>query len=96
MGQQQVHFNPSWSLKRVELVLHIDISEINSKCTTFLRTAHTDWLAWLHGHSLKQSLCMLQDATGLSGTGLGILNNIDAKVLMSRITAITDNLRILK
>jgi len=34
-----------------------------------------------------------QDATRLLGTGLGILKNIDAEVLMSRITATTDDLR---
>ncbi|XP_068521809.1 uncharacterized protein [Anas acuta] len=93
MGQQQILFNPSWSLKRVELALHINISEINSKCTTFLRTAYTVWLAWLHERSLKQSWRMPRNTTGLLGTGLGILNSIDAEVLMSRITATTDDLR---
>ncbi|XP_068524887.1 uncharacterized protein [Anas acuta] len=93
VGQQQILFNPSWSLKRVELALHINISEINSKCTTFLRTAYTGWLAWLHGRSLKQSQRVPRDATGLLGTGLGILNSIDAEVLMSRVTATTDDLR---
>lgn len=74
-------------------MLQINISEINSKCTTFLSTANAGWLAWLHGRSLKQSRRMPGDATGLLGTGLGILNSIDAEVLGSRITATTDDLR---
>ncbi|KAI6068094.1 Protein NYNRIN [Aix galericulata] len=65
VGQQQILFNPSWSLKRVELALHINISKINSKCTTLLRTAYTGWLAWLRGHSLKQSQHMPWDANDL-------------------------------
>lgn len=35
MGQQQVLFNPCGSLKSLELVLHIDISEIKPNCSTF-------------------------------------------------------------
>ncbi|XP_074667533.1 uncharacterized protein LOC141917846 [Strix aluco] len=92
IGQQQVLFNPSWSLKRVELALQIDVSEIKPDCSAFLRVAHTGWSAWLHGRSLKQSQRTQRDATGLLGTGLGILNTIDAEVLVNKLTATTEDL----
>ncbi|KAK4806952.1 hypothetical protein QYF61_027319 [Mycteria americana] len=71
-GQQHVLFNPSWSLKRVELLMQIDMSAIKPTCSPFLGTSYAGWLAWLHGQTKRDVTCIIW-------TGLGVLNSIDAE-----------------
>ncbi|XP_074424308.1 uncharacterized protein LOC141735521 [Larus michahellis] len=90
-GQQRVLFNPSWSLKRVELVMQINISTIKPACSSFPSTSYAGWLAWLHGRTFTSPRRTRRDATGIIGTGLGVLNSIDAEVLANKLsTTISD------
>ena len=36
-GQQQMLFNPKWSLKRVELLMQVNVSDIQPACSPFLK-----------------------------------------------------------
>ncbi|MCQ4078518.1 hypothetical protein FK519_27465, partial [Klebsiella pneumoniae] len=47
MGQQQMLFNPSWSLKQVELSMQNNASEIQPACSPFLKTSYEGWTTWL-------------------------------------------------
>ncbi|KAK4811065.1 hypothetical protein QYF61_016351 [Mycteria americana] len=69
-GQQQVLFNPSWSLKT--------------------STSYAGWLAWLHGRTLTSPRRTRRDVTGIIGTGLGVLNSIDAEVLVNKLSTTSD------
>ncbi|KAK4811160.1 hypothetical protein QYF61_019791 [Mycteria americana] len=91
-GQQQVLFNPSWSLKRVELLVQSNISAIKPTCSPFLGTSYAGWLAWLHGRTLTSPRRTRRDVTGIIGTGLGVLNSIDAKVLVNKLSTTTSDL----
>ncbi|KAK4810571.1 LOW QUALITY PROTEIN: hypothetical protein QYF61_004534 [Mycteria americana] len=91
-GQQQVLFNPSWSLKRVELLMQINTSAIKPTCSPFLGTSYAGWLAWLHGRTLTSPRRTRRDVTGIIGTGLGVLNSIDAEVLINKLSATTSDL----
>ncbi|XP_067170013.1 uncharacterized protein [Apteryx mantelli] len=91
-GQQQVLFNPSWSLKRIELLMQINISTIKPACSPFLRTSYTGWLAWLRGRTLASPRRTRRDVTGIIGTGLGVLNSIDAEVLVNKLSTTTGDL----
>ncbi|KAK4811143.1 hypothetical protein QYF61_019774 [Mycteria americana] len=91
-GQQQVLFNPSWSLKRVELLMQINMSAIKPTCSPFLGTSYAGWLAWLHGRTLTSPRRTRRDVTGIIGTGLGVLNSIDAEVLINKLSATTSDL----
>ncbi|KAK4805753.1 hypothetical protein QYF61_021852 [Mycteria americana] len=42
-GQQQVLFNPSYSLKQVELAMQTNSSAIKPTCSPFLSTSYTGW-----------------------------------------------------
>ena len=91
-GQQQVLFNPSWSLKRVELLMQINMSAIKPTCSPFLGTSYAGWLAWLHGRTLTSPRRTRRDVTGIIGTGLGVLNSIDAEVLVNKLSTTTSDL----
>ncbi|XP_072705769.1 uncharacterized protein [Ciconia boyciana] len=51
-GQQQVLFNPSYSLKRVELAIQTNISAIKPTCSPFLSTSYAGWSTRLHKQTL--------------------------------------------
>ncbi|XP_074875776.1 uncharacterized protein LOC142026553 [Buteo buteo] len=91
-GQQQVLLNPSWSLKRVELSMQVNISAIKPTCLPFLNTSYTGWLAWLHGRTLTSPKRSRRDVSGILGTGLGALNSMDAEVLANEISSAASNL----
>ncbi|KAK4811141.1 hypothetical protein QYF61_019772 [Mycteria americana] len=55
VGQQQVLFNPLWSLKRVELSMQVNVSAIKPTCAPFLGASSVGWLAWLHGQTLSHA-----------------------------------------
>jgi len=76
-GQQQILFNPTYSLKRVELSMQINVSAIKPICSPFLGTSYAGWYAWLHERTLTSSQQLKRDVTGILGTSLGILNSID-------------------
>lgn len=92
-GQQIVLFNPQWSLKKVELQIQVNISNIRPDCSPFLRTSYEGWTTWLRRRrgayqSLYQNR-MKRDVTGIVGTGLGVLNAIDSEVIMNKLAATT-------
>ncbi|XP_075346020.1 uncharacterized protein LOC142403691 [Mycteria americana] len=91
-GQQQVLFNPSWSLKRVALSTQISISAIKPTCSPFLSVPYAGRLAWLHGRALTSPKRSRRDVTGTLETGLGVLNSMDAEALANKISSATSNL----
>ncbi|XP_074021302.1 uncharacterized protein [Numenius arquata] len=91
-GQQRVLFNPSWSLKRVELLIQINIPTIKPACSSFWSTSCAGWLAWLHGRTLRSPRRSKRGATGVIGTGLGDLNSKDTEVLANKPSTITNDL----
>ncbi|XP_063277376.1 uncharacterized protein LOC134563398 [Prinia subflava] len=50
-GQQQILFNPTWSLKQVKLLMQNNISEIQPACLPFLQTSFEGWDTWLQKRS---------------------------------------------
>lgn len=95
-GQQQILFIPSYSLKRVELSIQIKISAIKPTCSPFLDTLYAGWSTWLYGRTLTPLRRLKRDVTGILGTGLGVLNSIDVKILANKLATITCNLTKLK
>ncbi|XP_075346023.1 uncharacterized protein LOC142403694 [Mycteria americana] len=91
-GQQQVLFNPSWSLKRVALSTQISISAIKPTCSPFLSVSYAGWVAWLHARALTSPKRSRRDVTGTLETGLGVLNSMDAEALANKISSATSNL----
>ena len=85
VGQQRLLFNPSWSLKRVELSMQINISAVKPACSPFISMSYTGWLAWLHGQSLTLPNRVKRNVTDILGTGLGVLNSIDMKYLQTNL-----------
>lgn len=90
-GQQQLLFNPEWSLKRVELLMQTNISEIQPACSSFLKTSFEGWTTWLQKQVHFRGR-MQRDLTGILGTGLGVLNEIDSEILMNRLATATSDL----
>lgn len=88
-GQQQILFNPAWSLKQVKLLMmQSNVSEIQPTCSPFLQTSFEGWTTWLQKRKVRFFLktgWTLRDVTGFVGTGLGILNIIDSEVLMNKL-----------
>lgn len=84
IGQQQVIFNPSRSLKRVELSIQVNISAVKPTCSLFLRTSYTGWLAWLHKRTLVSPKQSKRDVTVILRTRLGVLNSIDVEILTNK------------
>ncbi|XP_076212573.1 LOW QUALITY PROTEIN: uncharacterized protein LOC143169181 [Aptenodytes patagonicus] len=95
-GQQRVLLHLSWSLKRVDLLMQINISTIKPTCSPFLSTTYAGWLAWLCGRTLTSPRRTRRDVTGIVGTGLGVLNSIDAEVLVNKLSTATSDLNKLK
>ncbi|XP_067164812.1 uncharacterized protein [Apteryx mantelli] len=91
-GQQRVLFNPSWSLKRVELLMQINISTVKLACSPFLSTSYAGWSARLHRRTLTSPKRTRRDVTSIRGAGLGVLNSIDAEVLMNKLSRVTSDL----
>ncbi|XP_042656327.1 uncharacterized protein LOC122154120 [Tyto alba] len=91
VGQQQLLFNPEWSLKRVELTIQTNISEIQPACLIFLTTSFKGWTMWSQKQTHLRSR-MKRDLTGVLGTGLGVLNGIDSEVLMNKLATATSDL----
>ncbi|XP_074424419.1 uncharacterized protein LOC141735468 [Larus michahellis] len=85
-GQQQILF-PTYSLKRVELSMQIKISAIKPTCLPFLSTSYAGWSAWLRRQTFATSQRLKRDVTGILGTGLGVLNSIDAEILANKLCA---------
>ncbi|XP_063280697.1 uncharacterized protein LOC134565168 isoform X2 [Prinia subflava] len=85
-GQQQLLFNPTWSLKQVKLLVQTNVSEIQPACSPFLQTSFEGWTTWLRRRSPPERR-VPRDVTGAIGTGLGILNSIDSEVLMNKLAA---------
>ena len=85
VGQQRLLFNSSWSLKRVELSMQINISAVKPACSPFITMSYTGWLAWLHGQSLTLPNRVKRNVTEILGTGLGVLNSIDMKYLQTNL-----------
>ena len=69
-----------------------NISAIKPTCSPFLSTSYAGWLAWLHGRTLTAPKRARRDVTGILGTGLGVLNSIDAEVLANKISSATSAL----
>ncbi|XP_053911664.1 uncharacterized protein LOC128850707 isoform X1 [Cuculus canorus] len=88
-GQQQMLFKPEWSLKRVELLMQNNVSEIQPACTPFLHTSYEGWTTWLRRSSQRR---ITRDLTGVLGTRLGVLNSIDSEVLMNKLATTTYDL----
>ncbi|RMC21231.1 hypothetical protein DUI87_02089 [Hirundo rustica rustica] len=91
MGQQQLLFNPEWSLKRIEVLMQTNISEIQPACSSFLRTSSEGWTTWLQKQVHFRGR-MRRDLTGILGTGLGVLNGIDSEILMNKLATATNDL----
>lgn len=85
-GQQQMLFNPEWSLKQVKLQMQHNVSEIQPACSLFLQTSYKGWTTWLHKRRIPR------DLTGILGTGLGVLNSIDSEVIMNKLATSTADL----
>lgn len=49
-------------------------------------------MAWLHGQTLTSPKQARRDAIGILGTGLGVLNSIDADVLANKLSLETSDL----
>lgn len=81
---QQVTLNPSWSPEQVELMTQVNISTIKLTCSPFLSTAYAGWLAWLRERTFTTSRQTNRDASGIIGTGLGVLNSIKAESTCKR------------
>uniref|UniRef100_A0A8C5TKU6 Integrase catalytic domain-containing protein n=1 Tax=Malurus cyaneus samueli TaxID=2593467 RepID=A0A8C5TKU6_9PASS len=92
IGQQQILLNPSWSLKQVNLLMQNNVSEVQTACSPSLETSFEGWTTWLRKRNSFNKRTQ-RDITGVVGTGLGILNNIDSEVLMNRLAATTRDLR---
>ncbi|XP_077645678.1 uncharacterized protein LOC144247889 [Lonchura striata] len=90
-GQQQILFNPAWSLKQVKLLMQSNVSEIQPACSPFLQTSFHGWTTWLRQWNPSKTR-MPRDITGVVGTGLGILNSINSEVLLNKLTATTKDL----
>ncbi|XP_064591958.1 uncharacterized protein LOC135459657 [Zonotrichia leucophrys gambelii] len=90
-GQQQILFNPAWSLKQVKLLMQNNVSDIQPACSPFLQTSFEGWTTWLRKRSSFKTRTPT-DVTGVVGTGLGILNSIDSEVLMNKLAATTRDL----
>ncbi|XP_042660771.1 uncharacterized protein LOC116964869 [Tyto alba] len=95
VGQQQLLFNPDWSLKRVELIIQTNISEIQPACLPFVETSFKGWTRWTQKQMHLESRTK-RDLTGVLGTGLGVLNRIDSEVLMNKLVTATSDLTRLK
>lgn len=95
VGEQQLIFNLEWSLKRVELVMQINISKIQPACSPFLKTSFEGWTTWLQKQAYLRSRTR-KDLTGILGTGLGVLNGIDSEILMNKLAATAGGLTKLK
>ncbi|XP_072707269.1 uncharacterized protein [Ciconia boyciana] len=95
-GQQQVLFNLSYSLKWVELAMQTNISAIKPTCSPFLSTSYAGWSAWLHKRTLISPKRPNRDVTGVLGSGLRVLNSIDAEVLANKLATVTNDLSALK
>uniref|UniRef100_A0A8C3PND6 Uncharacterized protein n=1 Tax=Calidris pygmaea TaxID=425635 RepID=A0A8C3PND6_9CHAR len=72
--------------------MQINISTIKPACTSFLSTSYAGWLTWLHGRTLTSPRRTTRDATGIIGTGLGVLNSIDAEVLANKLSTTANDL----
>ncbi|XP_053789591.1 uncharacterized protein LOC128783033 isoform X3 [Vidua chalybeata] len=90
-GQQQILFNPAWSLKQVKLLMQNNVSEIQPACSPFLQTSFQGWTTWLRQWNPPKNRVQ-RDITGVVGTGLGILNSIDSEVLMNKLASTTKDL----
>ncbi|RMC10979.1 hypothetical protein DUI87_12171 [Hirundo rustica rustica] len=90
-GQQQLLFNPEWSLKCIEVLMQTNISEIQPACSSFLRTSFEGWTTWLQKQVHFRGR-MRRDLTGILGTGLGVLNGIDSEILMNKLATATNDL----
>uniref|UniRef100_A0A8D2M0Y0 Uncharacterized protein n=1 Tax=Zonotrichia albicollis TaxID=44394 RepID=A0A8D2M0Y0_ZONAL len=91
VSEQQLLFNPKWSLKRVELIMQINISKIQPACSSFLKTSFEGWTTWLQKQAYLRSR-MRKDLTGILGTGLGVLNGIDSEILMNKLATAAGSL----
>ncbi|XP_068888050.1 uncharacterized protein [Aphelocoma coerulescens] len=94
-GQQLLLFNPEWSLKRVELLMQINISEIQPACSPLIQTSLEGWTAWLQKQTPLKGR-MRRDLSGMLGTGLGVINGIDSEILMNKLATATSDLTKLK
>ncbi|XP_023803468.1 uncharacterized protein LOC111945006, partial [Cyanistes caeruleus] len=90
-GQQQMLFNPAWSIKQVKLLMQNNVSEIQPACSPFLQTSFEGWTTWLRKRNSFHKR-MTRDITGVVGSGLGILNSIDSEVLMNKLAVATKDL----
>ncbi|XP_056371321.1 uncharacterized protein LOC130266010 [Oenanthe melanoleuca] len=90
-GQQQLLFNPEWSLKHVELLIQTNISEIQPACSSFLKPSLEGWTTWLQKQVHFRDR-MRRDLTGMFGTGLGVLNGIDSEMLANKLATATNDL----
>ena len=53
-GQQQILFNPAWSLKQFKLSKQNNVSEIQPACSRFLRTSFEGWTTWSHWRNFSK------------------------------------------
>ncbi|KAK4828276.1 hypothetical protein QYF61_024941 [Mycteria americana] len=72
--------------------MQINMPAIKPTCSPFLGTSYAGWLAWLHGRTLTSPRRTRRDVTGIIGSGLGVLNSIDAEVLVNKLSTTTSDL----
>lgn len=72
--------------------MQMDISMINPTCSPFLNTSYTGWSAWLCARTLTSLKQPKRDVTAILGTGLEVLNSINAEVLANQLATGTGDL----
>lgn len=94
-NKQLVLINPHYSLKRVSMFLPISAKLIQRKCARFAETVMEGWEAWLNS-ILRRPVRAKQDLVakvfGGVGTGLGVMNAMDAKQLADKINHTGQNM----
>ncbi|XP_058670681.1 uncharacterized protein LOC131564315 [Ammospiza caudacuta] len=86
--------DPTYSLKKVQMNIHTDITYLQKDCRPFIQQSLKGWNAWLatRSHHRKTK----RDLSGWIGTGFGIVNTIDQEVLVNKLSTVTSSLGKLK
>uniref|UniRef100_A0A8D2LZR5 Uncharacterized protein n=1 Tax=Zonotrichia albicollis TaxID=44394 RepID=A0A8D2LZR5_ZONAL len=72
--------DPTYSLKKVQMNIQTDVTHLQKDCRPFIQQSLKGWNAWLATRSYHKRV--QRDLSGWFGTGFGILNTIDQKVLL--------------
>ncbi|XP_063035606.1 uncharacterized protein LOC134431543 [Melospiza melodia melodia] len=93
-NEQKLLLDPTYSLKKVQMNFHTDITYLQKDCQPFIKQSLKGWNAWLATRSHHRRA--QRDLSGWIGTGFGILNTIDQEVLVNKLSTVTSNLGKLK